>query len=73
MNEKKSLMIILNILLIFSLVLTACGGSATEAPAPEEQEPEEPAEEEPMEEPADEEPMEEPGAAVSGNMVFMGK
>jgi peptide/nickel transport system substrate-binding protein len=61
--KHKPLFILLSIILAMSMILTACGTPATEAPAeePAAEEPmEEPAEEEPMEEPAEEEPMEEP-------------
>ena len=60
---KKTLLTVLALLMVLSLVLSACGGGA-EAPAVEEpaaEEPmDEPMEEAPAEEPAAEEPMEEP-------------
>jgi maltose-binding protein MalE len=52
---KKSLWSLLALLLIVGLVLAACGGAATPAPAPEE-----PAEQPAAEEPAAEEPAAEP-------------
>lgn len=55
---KKSLFILLSLVLIASFALTACGGAA---PATEEPMEEAPVAEEPMEEPT-EEPMEEPAA-----------
>lgn len=45
---QKKLLLILSVLMIVSLMLAACGGSATEAPAVEEPVAEEPAAEEPM-------------------------
>jgi multiple sugar transport system substrate-binding protein len=57
---KKSLFVLMALLMVFALVLTACGGSATEAPAEEM-----PAEEMPAEEaPAEEAPAEEAPAAM---------
>jgi len=65
---KKSLFILTALILVLGLVLTACGGAATEEPAVEEPVAEEPVAEEPVaeepvaEEPAAEEPTEEPAA-----------
>ncbi|MFN2150725.1 MAG: ABC transporter substrate-binding protein, partial [Anaerolineales bacterium] len=60
---KKSLFILTALILVLGLVLTACGGAATEEPAVEEPAAEEPVAEEPVaEEPAAEEPTEEPVA-----------
>jgi len=56
---KKNLSLILAIILIAGILLSACGGGATEAPAAEEPAAEEPAAEEPAEEPAAEEPAED--------------
>lgn len=58
---KKTLWMVLGLLVISSMILTACGGAApaTEEPAMEEPMEEAPAEE-PAEEPAAEEPTEEP-------------
>jgi len=54
MKTKKFIWVFLSVLMVLSMVLTACGGPATQAPT------EEPMEEEPVaEEPAEEEPMEE--------------
>jgi peptide/nickel transport system substrate-binding protein len=63
---KKSLFILTALILVLGLVLTACGGAATEEPMVEEPAVEEPAVEEPaveepaVEEPVAEEPTEEP-------------
>jgi maltose-binding protein MalE len=60
---KKSIWLLISILVIASLALVACGGEATEAPAEPTEAPVEEPMEEPMEEPAEEpteEPMEEP-------------
>jgi peptide/nickel transport system substrate-binding protein len=58
--RTKKLYWVVAVLLISIMVLTACGGQPTEAPAVEEPAVEEPAAEEPVEEPAVEEPAEEP-------------
>jgi multiple sugar transport system substrate-binding protein len=51
---RKSILLLLSLLVMFSLVLAACGPAATEAPAPEEPAAEEPEAEEPeAEEPAE--------------------
>jgi multiple sugar transport system substrate-binding protein len=55
---KKSLFVLMALLMVFALVLTACGGSATEAPAEEMPAEEAPVEEAPVEEaPAEEAPV----------------
>ena len=70
MNGKKSLMIILTLLMIFTMVLTACGGTATEAPEVEEPEVEEPVVDEPVAEEPAEEAMEESAVGKpSGKLV----
>ena len=62
MNAKK-LLLFVSMMIMFSLVLSACGGSATEAPAPEEPVVEEPV----VEEPAAEEPA---SGKPSGKLVI---
>ena len=54
---KKTLLSLVALIMVLSLVLSACGAPATEAPMAEE-----PAAEEPMEEPMEEAPAEEPAA-----------
>ena len=54
---KKTLLSLVALIMVLSLVLSACGAPATEAPVAEE-----PAAEEPMEEPMEEAPAEEPAA-----------
>ena len=66
--KRQKLFLLLGFLLIASMVLAACGGTAEEPPAAEEPAAEEPAAEEPAaEEPAAEEPMEaEPSTFIFG-------
>jgi len=62
--KTKSLFLILSLVVVFSMILVACGGSPAEEPAAEEPAVEEPAVEEPAaEEPAGEEPAAEEPAA----------
>jgi len=61
MNMKKTLWLVLGLLVISSMLLSACGGAATEAPAePEPAEPAEPAPAEPAEPAPEPEPEPEP-------------
>ena len=64
---KKSLFVILSLVLIASFALAACGGAATEAPM-EEPVAEEPVAEAPAEEPAAEEPAAEAPAEPAGTL-----
>ena len=69
MHVKKFPFVILSMLVVLTMLLSACGGGAVEEPAAEEPAAEEPAAEEPAaEEPTAEEPMEKP----SGKVVVWG-
>ncbi len=65
--KRRTLFVLLSLLVAASFLFAACAPTAEE-PAAEEPAAEEPAEEEPMEEPEEEEPMEEPMAG--GDLVF---
>ncbi len=64
MSKVKSLIIILSLLMVFSLLLSACSGESDSEEPVDEQDVEEPVAEEPAEEPVAEEPAEEPVAEL---------